>query len=200
MTEKKPWYQRIADRFRKPMEKETIEYKLSDQGIKIAKDTRLQDRLNSLYELQTEIMKPIENEEASQYLAELKGRLDALNMTIMLTASPYARAGDYPQYRRMLRGWSRWYAIASSWIQRTEDYFIKAESNPLDYGVMDTDIFVRMLQDVLQKHVFADGFTVLNVCFRDRDVSERGVAVIHSIMPQKGQTPWGFEEGLKPQS
>ena len=184
---KKGWLQKLANRFQHPQQKETIEYTLADEGIKVAKDTRLDSRLAALYDLHNLISSKIESTTPKEYLSELKTRLDYVNLAIINIASPYARAGDYPQYRRMLRGWASWYAIASSWIQRTEDYFLTEENNPIDAGIVDTGIFVRMQHDVIQKHVFKDAFTVLNCCFRDKDVSVHAVTVIQSMqMPMMG--------------
>lgn len=188
---KKGFLKRLTDRFQHPPEKDTIEMTLGDQGIKVAKDTRLSDRFASIYDLHNLMMAPIETTDPEQYLKELKNRLDTMDLAINLIASPYARAGDYPQYRRMMRGWSSWYAIASSWIQRTSDYWFNPESNPIDYGPMDLGAYVRMLHDDIQKHVFKDAFSVLNFCFRDKDVSVHAVTVIQNLQMPNHQNDMG---------
>lgn len=186
------WTDKFKDLFKRPTEKETTERTLAEHGVKTVEDMRLRERIAIQFQFQSLMSEPIRAKKPETHLARIKDRLDQMNTVIAQTSSPYARAGDNPAYRRMLQGWSRWYALASSWIICTNDYFLTEEENPIDYGCMDAGAFVRMLEDVIQKHVMKDGFTVLNVCFRDKDVSEKAVTVIQTLQGKQA-IPLGTE-------
>lgn len=57
--------------------------------------------------------------------------------------------------------------------------------NVLEHGAIDKRMHVRFLHDVLQKHIWKDGFLILNKCFLDKDVSERSATVIQSMQPMQ---------------
>jgi hypothetical protein len=46
---------------------------------------------------------------------------------------------------------------------------------------IDVKMLVHFLHDVLQKHVWKDGFLILGKCFMDRDISPRSATVIQNV-------------------
>lgn len=50
---------------------------------------------------------------------------------------------------------------------------------------IDPRFLVQSLHDVLQKHIWKDGFQILGQCFLDRDVSPRASTVIQNVNAQR---------------
>ena len=212
--EKKSLRQKLSETVWKPAKNEgdVIEKKMASLGVSILSDRKLEHRIDLLREMQRLISSEIKTDDLAEYVEELKSRLTLLNDTIYSVAAPYARSGDLPRFGRMLHGWSRLYASASSWILRTEDTIEKkhkkkgengqeeadsndAESSILEHGAIDKRMHVRFLHDVLQKHIFKDGFLILGACFLDKDVSERAATVVQTVI----NPTQGLKEGMPSQ-
>lgn len=50
---------------------------------------------------------------------------------------------------------------------------------------IDPRFLVQCLHDVLQKHIWKDGFLILEMCFLDRDISPRSATVIQNVNAQR---------------
>jgi hypothetical protein len=55
----------------------------------------------------------------------------------------------------------------------------------LELESIDPRILVHSLHDVLQKHIWKDGFLILGQCFLDRDISPRASTVIQNVNAQR---------------
>jgi len=199
LTEKKKSFrQRLSEVLWKEKKPTYLKKQMEGMGISILSDEKLEDRLKKLQKLQEAIMEPIEAEDDEEYVTALKDRLDVLNQIIYQIAAPFARSGDFPKFSKMLHAWSRLYASASSWLLRTQDYYIRKANGEEDdsisvslgFGTVNIKMMVRFLHDVLQKHIFKDGFLILGKCFMDRDVSERAAIVIQTMQsrPRESMT------------
>ncbi len=69
----------------------------------------------------------------------------------------------------------------------------------IEYKDIAIDSMIQMTYEVLQMHFWKYGFMVINKCFKDRHVSPETIALIQNMMPQKGNTMFGYEDGMQPQ-
>jgi len=207
LTEKKKgWRQRLSEVLWKEKKPTYLKQKMEGMGVSILSDQKLEDRLKKLQILQEAIMEPIEAEDDEEkYITALQERLDVLNQIIYHIAAPFARSGDFPKFSKMLHGWSRLYASSSSWLLRTQDYYIRKANGEeedsisvsLGFGSVNIKMMIRFLHDVLQKHIIKDGFLILGKCFMDRDVSERAAIVVQNVQQTPRFIPYGSEQPRK---
>lgn len=192
---KKSFTDKLTEFFKEPEKKDHMETRLSDLGVTVATDTKLQSRIALLEKLFDYINTEIQTTDPKEYLQEIKKKLDNLNTVISTVAGPYARAGNNPRYQRLMRGWSSWYALASSWILRSFDYFLEQEADPVEYGQLNAKSPIKSLYNAFTLHVFKDAYLALAYCFFDKDVSPQTVTVIQTFQQNKAQLPYGQGPG-----
>src|SRR4030043_304315 len=117
----------IRERFKKAFsltgkkEEKFQKRSLEDVGISVVNDEKLEHRIELLMEFEDAMSEKMDWEvegkpNLEKYCEILKARTNLLHHAIYQIALPYARAGDKPQYARMIRGWTQEHAIAMNWI------------------------------------------------------------------------------------
>ena len=200
----KSWIERLAERagYMKKIgevKRSFEETKLGDTSVSILQDQKLAERIQVLDILMFAMNKAIPDDVPPKARVKiLKDRLDLLDQAIQMIAAPYARAGNYPRYSKLLHGWNVTYSVGSSWITRVGMYFTANDVDPKNINLKnnlnddnsrslsDNSIVVYDLQLALIQHIFPDAKDVLGYCFKDEDVAVKAVTVVQNMMPQQG--------------
>jgi len=200
LSEKENKWKKIKEFFEDRAEQEppTIEHTdLQEQGVTILADGKLEHRIGLYLKLQSELKQTITTNNLDNYLKELKQRLDLVHYAVCEIAGPYACAGSDKHFEVKLRGWTSWYALASSILLAIEDWIKQEQEDKAyiytkQYGqstflnrTANLQTLVRSLHIALELHVFRDAFKVLNYCFQKEDVRPRSATVIHTIASKK---------------
>ncbi len=132
MSKKKGWRELAQEvfGFGQKKDEKSFERTLHEAGVSVVSDRKLEERIKLLMQFEESVTEPITTDNLQDYLGQLRTKTDLMNHAIYRIAAPYARAGTYPVFGRMLLGWSKIYASSKSWILRTEDVIGKDKKKP----------------------------------------------------------------------
>jgi len=173
---------------KKEERKLSFEEKLEDLGVSVIADQQLAERKAIIEEVSRLIRMPedkflewLEKQQGVKYdptpenfVYALMTKLHGLNYVIALAAEPYARAGDNPQFAKMLKAWHTiywWsYELCLSQLQMMEK--VKTGYKYIIYF---------QLRSFLKIHVFPRGETVMGLCYRNIDVAPSRAVIIQQF-------------------
>lgn len=113
-------------------------------------------------------------DEVSKLLAENKPieALDKLNKAIYVAGMPFARAGDKSVIALAIGAWGQLVGVA----KKIWDSLIENEND------ISRNLLAEKFKRLIESDIMSAGFTVLSLCFYDKDVSPQYV----NILPTTG--------------
>ena len=188
---------------KKPVEKNTYK-KIEELGLKLHADDILQGRIamidylhlalqegtielpdyidkNSKDENLQTLVKINELSRSDEYedqINAIQSQLQFLDRVVRTVAVPWLRAGDDRGSAKCLRGWERLFSLAKAIVRQVENMFTDDDKNALISRVMDRSEIMYNLKIYLSVCTFKYGLYIVDISFRNVDVSPNQIALI----------------------